>query len=167
MRQSTKILSLIGLGGYGTGLALSFFNGVVSFISVFPKDAAFEVHFRYFINSFLLEALGIIIQILISAVLGFFAYKFFKKPMRKRAIGLSIVSGAIFLFYLVFSVLSVIPAIPKYLIYSKLGIVDTYITYILSLLENGSLLMIFGALVIFLGALIEIFSKRKQNTDEA
>ena len=54
----------------------------------------------------------------------------------------------------------VIPTIPQYIIYSELGLIDTYFTVIIGFLANGGLLFIVGYLSLIIGSVLSL-PKRK------
>lgn len=170
MRKSTKNLILIGLVFYGVGIIQNIWNTFVEIHTAYPfnfidalKDTKTS---EYVIHTLVLTGVSVLIRLLISAVLGLFTYSFFKNSERNKAIRLSIASGAILLFDLVFTILSFTPAIPQYLIYSKLGIIDTYITYLIPIFEGGAFFMFIGVLLIFIGTMIQILSKRHPNNEK-
>ena len=165
MKPAVRILAILGLCHYGLGLLSNIFNSFFDIFSRLPQSADLENHSRYFLNSIILTSVSVLVQLIIGALLGFFTLKFLKNPLRKKVVGLAIVSAAIMLWNIIFTALSFTPAIPQYLILSKMGLIDTYIAYLLPILKNGTPLMFTGALLILIGSLMEIFKKRTKNNE--
>ena len=61
---------------------------------------------------------------------------------------------------ILFSLLT--PAIPQYLIYSKLGLIDTYLTIILSFITNGGILVFAGFILLIVGSVMSIFKPKAE-----
>ena len=57
-----------------------------------------------------------------------------------------------------------LPAIPKYLIYSKLGIIETYLVYFVNYLTNGTIFSMV-AYIIILVASIKILREKKKGAE--
>lgn len=165
MKSAVKNLIIIGLCSYGFGLLLNIFNSFFDVFSLMPQSTDSENLSRYFLNTILLTSVSVLIQLIIGALLGFFTLKFLKNPLRKNVVWLAVVSGAVMLWNIIFTALSFTPAIPQYLILSQMGLIDTYITYLLPILKNGTPLMFTGSLLILIGSLMEIFKKRKNNDE--
>ena len=159
MKTAARILLILGLCHYGLGLLSNIFNSFFDILSHMPSDAGVGYHTRYL----LLTSLSVLIQLGIGGLVAFFTLRFLKKPLRKKAVFMVIISGAVMLWSIIFTVLSFTPAIPQYLIKSKMGLIDTYIAYLLPILKNGTPFMFLGSLLILIGGLMEIFKKRKQN----
>ena len=75
---------------------------------------------------------------------------------------ISIIINSTVLLWVLF--LSFTPAIPQYLIYSKLGLIDTYFTVIMRFLESGGLLLVIGHVALIVGSFLSLPKKKKQNT---
>ena len=165
MKPIIKNLIIIGLCSYGFGLLSNIFNSFFDVFSRMPQSTDSENLSRYFLNTILLTSVSVLIQLIIGALLGFFTLKFLKNPLRKNVVWLAVVSGGLMLWNIIFTVLSFTPAIPQYLILSQMGLIDTYITYLLPVLKNGTPLMFIGSLLILIGGLMEIFKKRKNNDE--
>lgn len=73
---------------------------------------------------------------------------------------ISIVINSAILFCVLF--FSVTPAIPPYLIYSDLGLVDTYFSVIISFLANGGFLFIIGYLSLIIGSVLSMPKKERK-----
>ena len=163
--KAVKILTIVGLCFYGFGLLSNIFNSFFDIFSLMPQSTDSENLSRYFLNTILLTSVSVLIKLIIGALLGFFTLKFLKNPLRKNAIGLAVVSCAVMLWNIIFTALSFTPAIPQYLILSQMGLIDTYITYLLPILKNGTPLMFIGSLIVFIGSISGIFKKRKNNDE--
>lgn len=61
---------------------------------------------------------------------------------------------------ILFSLLT--PAIPQYLIYSKLGLINTYLTIILSFITNGGILVLAGFVLLIVGSVMSIFKPKAE-----
>jgi len=57
---------------------------------------------------------------------------------------------------------SVTPAIPQYLIYSKIGLIDTYFTVLLSFFTSGGFVLLISHLHFIIGG---VLSLRKKDCD--
>ena len=75
---------------------------------------------------------------------------------------ISIIINSTVLLWVLF--LSFTPAIPQYIIYSKLGLIDTYFTVIMRFLESGGLLLVIGHVALIVGSFLSLPKKKKQNT---
>ena len=165
MKTAVKNLIIIGLCSYGLGLISNIFNSFFDVFSLMPQSTDLENHSRYFLNTILLTSVSVLIQLIIGGLIAFFSFRFFKNPLRKNAVCVAIVSGAVMLWNIIFTALSFTPAIPEYLILSKMRLIDTYIAYLLPILKNGAPLMFLGSLLMLIGSLMEIFKKGNINNE--
>ncbi len=75
---------------------------------------------------------------------------------------LSILSIAVNSLLLVFGLFSLVtPAIPQYIVFSKLGLIDTYFTIVFGYLASGGLLLV-GYLLTIVGSVLSLPKKEKQ-----
>ncbi|MGN0493338.1 MAG: hypothetical protein ACI4F7_06795, partial [Acutalibacteraceae bacterium] len=57
------------------------------------------------------------------------------------------------------------PAVPQYIIYSKLGLVNIYLTVIMGFLKNGGFLFIIGNLSLITGSILSLPKKERNKAD--
>ena len=79
----------------------------------------------------------------------------------KKSKTLSIIVISISGLMLVVSIFTLVtPAIPQYLIYSKLGLLDNYLTHLLSYLSSGGLFGLIGTISCLVGGIISLIKKQ-------
>ena len=73
---------------------------------------------------------------------------------------ISVIINCIILSLRLFSLFT--PAIPQYIIYNKLGLIDTYFVIFISFLSEGGFLFIFGCLSLIIGSVLSLKKAEKQ-----
>ena len=152
MKKAKNIVLLIGIICNLLYILLQIFKFVYHCITILPP-----INLKYFI-------IGDFVPILITiAILILPVILLIRNLKNKTGKVLPIISammcGVVGLSIL-FSLLT--PAIPQYLIYSKLGLIDTYLTIILSFITNGGILVLAGFVLLIVGSVMSIFKPKAE-----
>ena len=152
MKKAKNIVLLIGVILNFLFILLQIFKFVYHCITILPP-----INLKYFI-------IGDFVPILITiAILILPVILLIRNLKNKTGKVLPIISammcGVVGLSIL-FSLLT--PAIPQYLIYSKLGLIDTYLTIILSFITNGGILVLAGFVLLIVGSVMSIFKPKAE-----
>ncbi|MBR5222823.1 MAG: hypothetical protein IKV81_01485 [Clostridia bacterium] len=150
MKKAKNIVLLIGIICNLLYILLQIFKFVYHCITILPP-----INLKYFI-------IGDFVPILITiAILILPVILLIRNLKNKTGKVLPIISammcGVVSLLIL-FSLLT--PAIPQYLIYSKLGLIDTYLTIILSFITNGGILVLAGFVLLIVGSVMSTFKPK-------
>ena len=159
MKRSVKILSFIGLGLYGVGVLMNIVNSISELFTTFGFSL-FSENTDFSLTTLGLVIASILINLIIAAVIVLFEYRFLKAKEQKSALRLSIVVGVVLLVTAVLAVLNYTPAIPQYLVISKLGLIDTYMMYFMPLLKNGAFLRFIALILMLVAALMFVALKK-------
>ena len=152
MKKAKNIVLLIGIICNLLYILLQIFKFVYHCITILPP-----INLKYFI-------IGDFVPILITiAILILPVILLIRNLKNKTGKVLPIISammcGVVGLSIL-FSLLT--PAIPQYLIYSKLGLIDTYLTIILNFITNGGILVLAGFVLLIVGSVMSIFKPKAE-----
>ncbi len=151
MKKSKNVFLLIGIIFVSIILFWSILKFVVHLFHNVSRDGMFFLVFNDFLPA--------IIMLFLMAVP---VLLFIRNLKNKKGIILpiiSIITNCLGFLWVLFC--SMTPAIPQYLIYSKLGLIDTYLTAITSFLANGGWLLIVGYLSLTIGSFLSLFQKEK------
>ncbi len=118
-----------------------------------------EKNIKYFLNGDILPVAIIFLLMIFPVVL---LVQNLKNKTGKLIPIISIIINSTVLLWILF--LSFTPAIPQYLIYSKLRLIDTYFIVILRFLENGGLLFVVGYAALIIGSFLSFPKNKKQKT---
>ena len=161
MKHITKNLYIIGLALFILGETISIFKIVREALFFIPGGIRAEVNSAYITNSLLAHIIPIIIKLIIAFIIVFMITRILKNVKSKCLIPLFCCS----IIFLIINLTSFfLPAIPKYLIYSKLGIIETYLVYFVNYLTNGTIFSMV-AYIIILVASIQILRRKKKEAE--
>ena len=155
MKRGENIALLIGI----ICNAISFLWSILSFVvHLFSMISGDELRYFFFGDVF---PVIIMLSLMLFPVLLF--VRNLKNKTGKTLPIISIIINCVILFSKIFSL--VIPTIPQYIIYSELGLIDTYFTVIIGFLADGGLLFIVGYLSLIIGSVLSL-PKRKTSDDK-
>ena len=161
MKPTTKNLYIIGLVLFLLGETISILKIIREALFFIPGAIRTEGNSVYITNSILAHVIPIIIKLIIAFIIVFMITRILKNIKSKCLIPLLYCSIVFFIINLTSFSLS---AIPKYLIYSTLGIIDTYLVYFVNYLTNGTI-FIMVAYIIILVASIKILREKKKEAE--
>ena len=152
MKKAKNIVLLIGVILNFLFILLQIFKFVYHCITILPP-----INLKYFI-------IGDFVPILITiAILVLPVILLIRNLKNKTGKVLPIISAmmcGVGSLSILFSLLT--PAIPQYLIYSKLGLIDTYLTIILNFITNGGILVLAGFVLLIVGSVMSIFKPQAE-----
>lgn len=154
MKKGKNITLLVGIACVSTVVIWQVIKTIFHYFSILNEDG-----FKYFIAW---DISPIVIMFLLLIIPVSLLAKNLKNKTRTLLPIISIIINSTVLLWVLF--LSFTPAIPQYLIYSKLGLIDTYFTVIMGFLESGGLLLVIGHLALIVGSFLSLPKKKKQNT---
>ncbi len=155
---------ITGLVLYGIGVKFYLWDAFRSVWSAL-NSFSFNDNREYLMTNLVITAISFTVQLLPFIILGMLTHKFYRTNQRKYAVLLCWISGIVSLLTGVLLINAFTPAIPKYLIYSKLGIIDTYIVYFMPLLQNGILFRFIALIIFFISTIIFVRSKKDVNNE--
>ena len=118
-----------------------------------------EKNIKYFLLGYILPIAIILLLMIFPVVL---LVQNLKNKTGKVLPIVSIIVNCVALLWVLF--FSFAPALPQYLILSKLGIIDTYLAFIVMFLKSGGLLFVFGYAALIIGSFLSFPKNQKQNT---
>ena len=158
MKPTTKNLYIIGLVLFLLGETISILKIIREALFFIPGAIRTEGNSVYITNSILAHVIPIIIKLIIAFIIVFMITRILKNIKSKCLIPLLCCS----IVFLIINLTSIsLPAIPKYLIYSKLGIIDTYLVYFINYLTNGTILSIASYIIILIAIMQTLKQKKK------
>lgn len=152
MRKAKNIILLIGIICNSIILLWAVFTGVISLFHTSSGDSL-----RYIFFNVILPAI-IMLLLMLAPVLLFI--RNLKNKTGKALPIISVIINCIILSLRLFSLFT--PAIPQYIIYNKLGLIDTYFVIFISFLSEGGFLFIFGCLSLIIGSVLSLKKAEKQ-----
>jgi len=154
MKKAKNLSLLIGVACILTVVVWRLVKAVFHYFSVLNENG-----FNYFIAGDALPLAIVVLSLITPTVL------LVRNPKNKTGRVLPIISiiinGAVLLVLLPLSLTS---TIPQYLIYSKLGLINTYFTVIMSYFEGGGILFLIGYLALIIGSFLSL-PKKKQTVN--
>ena len=158
MKQATKNLYIIGLSLFCIGETIGILKLIYELFINLPNGSLIGVTKEYILTLLWTTIISIVIKMIFAFLFVFMSIRILKNIKSKCLIPLLCSSIVCLIINLIsFS----LPAIPKYLIYSKLGIIDTYLVYFANYLTNGTILNV-ASYIIIIVALILIFTQRNK-----
>ena len=161
MKPTTKNLYIIGLVLFLLGETISILKIIREALFFIPGAIRTEGNSVYITNSILAHVIPIIIKLIIAFIIVFMIARILKNIKSKCLIPLLCCST---LFLIINLTSFSLPAIPKYLIYSKWGIIETYLVYFVNYLTNGTIFSMV-AYIIILVASIKILREKKKGAE--
>ena len=152
MKKAKNIVLLIGIICNLLYILLQIFNFVYHCITSLPP-----INLKYFI-------IGDFVPILITiAILILPAILLIRNLKNKTGKVLPIISSVTVGFMGLLMLFSwMIPTIPQYLIYSKLGLIDTYFIILLNHFTSGGILVFAGFILLTVGSVMSIFKPKAE-----
>ena len=152
MKRGKNILLLIGIVCTGIVLLLNigrFFTSALNGVS-----------------DFYLALIGI--NVLLYALWMLFPSILLLRNLRnKRSIMIATISIIVSVAYLLKDISALISLLPNYLLLSKLGLIDTYLTVILSYIKNSGLVVSLGQILIIIGSVLSLRKKEEPATTDS
>ena len=155
MKKAKNILLFIGIIFNLGYIAMQLFKFIYHCLTVLPDNDTSNI--EYFLISDSLPILMLIILIALPAILLILNLK--NKSGRVLPI-ISAVSCGLFVFLTLFGMVT--PVIPQYLIYSKLSVIDTYWTYIVSYIINGGIFQLVGFSAFTVGSIMSAIKPKAE-----
>ena len=152
MKKAKNIVLLIGIICNLLYILLQIFKFVYHCITILPP-----INLKYFIIG---DFVPILITIAILVLPVILLIRNLKNKTGKVLPFISAMMCGVVSLSILFSLLT--PAIPQYLIYSKLGLIDTYLTIILSFITNGGILVLAGFILLIAGSVMSIFKPKAE-----
>ena len=161
MKPTTKNLYIIGLVLFLLGKTISILKIIREALFFIPGAIRTEGNSVYITNSILAHVIPIIIKLIIAFIIVFMIARILKNIKSKCLIPLLCCS----IVFLIINLTSFsLPAIPKYLIYSKLEIIETYLVYFVNYLTNGTIFSMVAYIIILVTS-IKILRQKKKGAE--
>ena len=151
-----KIKNIMLVGGIATILLYVFCSAILSIAQLFTGLAGIG----FVIHS---EIIPAIITLVLLIMPTFLLIRSLKNKTGKALPIICIITKGFFLSIILFN--ATLSTIDFYIFYSKLGLVDTYIPYMISYWTSGAVFFIVGLALIILGSILSLF-KRGTNSKE-
>ncbi len=154
MKKAKNIVLLIGIILNLVYILSNILKFVYHCVTVVPQIGMNGL--RYGINSYILSNIVIVFVMALPTILLFLNLK--NKAGKVLPIISAAMCGGVSLSIL-FSLVT--PAIPQYLIYSKLGLIDIYFTIILSFITSGGILLLTGFALLTVGSIMSLIKSKE------
>ena len=152
MKRGKNILLLIGIVCTGIVLLLNIGRFFISALNG--------------VSDFYLALIGI--NVLLYALWMLFPSILLLRNLRnKRSIMIATISIIVSVAYLLKDISALISLLPNYLLLSKLGLIDTYLTVILSYIKNSGLVVSLGQILIIIGSVLSLRKKEEPATTDS
>ena len=152
MKRGKNILLLIGIVWTGIVLLLNIGRFFISALNG--------------VSDFYLALIGI--NVLLYALWMLFPSILLLRNLRnKRSIMIATISIIVSVAYLLKDISALISLLPNYLLLSKLGLIDTYLTVILSYIKNSGLVVSLGQILIIIGSVLSLRKKEEPATTDS
>ena len=154
MKKAKNIVLLIGIIFNSLYILLQLFRFVYDCVTVVLRFG-FD-NLRYFIYNDFFSSLITFALMILPVILLILNLK--NKAGKVLPIISAVMCGVVSL-SIIFSLVT--PAIPQYLIYSKLGFIDTYFTIILSFITSGGILYFIGFVLLTVGSILSLIKSKE------
>ena len=161
MKTTTKKLYIIGLCLFCSGEIIGILKLLYELFVNLPNGSLIGVTKEYISTLLITTIISIVIKMIIAFIIVFMIARILKNIKSKCLIPLLCCST---LFLIINLTSFSLPAIPKYLIYSKWGIIETYLVYFVNYLTNGTIFSMV-AYIIILFASIKILREKKKGAE--
>lgn len=159
MKQATKILYIIGLCIFCLGGIFGVLKLLYELFVDLPNASLIGVTEEYISTLLVTTIISIVFKMIFAFIFVFMSIRLLKNIKSKCLIPLLCCS----IVFLIINLTSFsLPAIPKYLIYSKLGIIDTYLVYFVNYLTNGTILNVVSYIITIVASIQTLRQKRKR-----
>ena len=152
MKKGKNITLLIGITCVFAVVLFQVIESIFHYFSILDKEG-----FQYSIT---LDIAPIVIVFLLLIIPVILLIGNLKNKTGKVLPIISIIINCVVLLWVLF--FSFTPAIPQYLILSKLQLIDIYLDIIVSFLKNGGLLFVIGYAALIIGSFLSLPKKKKQ-----
>ncbi len=159
MKQTTKNLYIIGLCIFCLGEIIGIIKLLYELFVNLPNGSLIGVTKEYILTSLWTTIISIVIKMIFAFIFVFMSIRILKNIKSKCLIP-SLCCSIIFLIINIFSFS--IPAIPKYLIYSKLGLIDTIWVYFITYLTDGTVFSFVSYIIIIVASIQTLKQKKKE-----
>ena len=159
MKTTTKKLYIIGLCIFCLGEIIGILKLLYELFVNLPNGSLIGVRKEYISTLLWTTIISIVIKIIIAFIIVFMIARILKNIKSKCLIPLLCCS----IVFLIINLTSFsLPAIPKYLIYSKLEIIDTYLVYFINYFTNGTIFSIASYIIILIAIMQTLKQKKKE-----
>lgn len=159
MKQTTKNLYIIGLALFLFGETIGIMKIIKEALSLIFRTPSSEANASYVPDSALLaHIVPIIIKLIIAFIIVFMITCILKNIKSKCLIPL-LCCSIVFIILIISS--SSTFTIPKYLIISKWGLIDTIWVYFINYLTNGTIFSIVSYIIILIAIMQTLKQKKK------
>ena len=163
MKPITKKLYIIGLCIFCLGEIIGILKLLYELFVNLPNGSLIGVTKEYILTLLWTTIISIVIKIIIAFIIVFMITRILKNVKSKCLIPLFCCS----IIFLIINLTSFsLPAIPKYLIYSTLGIIDTYLVYFINYLTNGTILSVASYIIIIVASIQTLKQKKKESEND-
>lgn len=153
MKKAKNSILLIGIIFNFGYIVLQLFKFIYHCVTVLPNNGT--AHIEYFLTSDLLPILILLVLMLLPVVL--FILNLRNKAGKVLPIISAVMCGVVSLL-MIFSLVT--PAIPQYITYSKLALIDTYFVIILDFFTNGGILYFIGFVLLTVGSITSLIKSK-------
>ena len=157
--NKTKKLYIIGLCIFCLGEIIGILKLLYELFVNLPNGSLIGVRKEYISTLLWTTIISIVIKIIIAIIIVSMIARILKNIKSKCLIPLLCCS----IVFLIINLTSFsLPAIPKYLIYSKLEIIDTYLVYFINYFTNGTIFSIASYIIILIAIMQTLKQKKKE-----
>lgn len=161
MKPTIKKLYIIGLCIFCLGEIIGILKLLYELFVNLPNGSLIGVTKEYISTLLWTTIIFIVIKMIFAFIFVFMSIRILKNIKSKCLIPLLYCSIVVLIINLTsFS----LPAIPIYLIYIKLGIIDTYLAYFVNYLTNGTILSV-ASYIIIIVASTKTLNQRKKGAE--
>lgn len=159
MKPTIKKLYIIGLCIFCLGEIIGILKLLYELFVDLPNGSLIGVTKEYISTLLWTTIISIVIKIILAFIIVFMITRILKNVKSKCLIPLLCFS----IVFLVITLTSFsLPDIPEYLIYSKLGMIDTYLVYFMNYLTNGTILCVASYIIIIVASIQTLKQKKKE-----
>ena len=159
MKPTIKKLYIIGLCIFCLGEIIGILKLLYELFVNLPNGSLIGVTKEYISTLLWTTIISIVIKMIIAFIIVFMIARILKNIKSKCLIPLLCCS----IVFLIINLTSFsLPAIPKYLIYSKLEIIDTYLVYFINYFTNGTIFSIASYIIILIAIMQTLKQKKKE-----
>ena len=159
MKPTTKKLYIIGLCIFCLGEIIGILKLLYELFVNLPNGSLIGVTKEYISTLLWITIISIVIKMIIAFIIVFMITRILKNVKSKCLIPLLCCS----IVFLIINLTSFsLPAIPKFLIYSKLGLIDTIWVYFINDLTNGTIFSIVSYIIILIAIMQTLKQKKKR-----
>ena len=163
MKPITLKLYIIGLCIFCLGEIIGILKLLYELFVNLPNGSLIGVTKEYILTLLWTAIISIVIKMIIAVIIVFMITHILKNVKSKCLIPLLCCS----IVFLIINITSFsLPAIPQYLIYSKLGLIDTIWVYFINYLTNGTILSVASCIIIIVASIQTLKQKKKESEND-